>query len=441
MKTTLLILFTLLATTAVAHDYPDKLTLRQCLSIALNKNHDFRQAIYDHQIAVEKIKEAKSDLLPQVDASGYWTNNLGIPVMVLPGDLIGQPGQNIPVEFGSPYDMGASLQLNQVLFNPALFTGIRIARNAEELAALRSQYTVEELIYNVSAVYYDILHTMRQIECVEKNLTIQDSLYTLVGHRVSQDIAREIDQNRIKVGVSNLTVRKNQLQALHDQQVNYFNVLLGLPVGIRLILDEESLTQTIIYPQTAPDIKTKTELLLLDKEKEQAELNKKLISRQYLPTLTFVASAGYQYLSENMKLKSASWFDYSLIGVRLSIPLFDGLKKHRQHSQMNYTLMKIDEQISQTSKTIQAEYQNARRRFEVATLSVADRNDNLALARKIYRQSLLLYEEGLYSVTDLLQTETTFQEAQSAYWTEVNNQKKALLDVMKAEGNLEQLIH
>ena len=67
--------------------------------------------------------------------------------------------------------------------------------------------------------------------------------------------------------------------------------------------------------------------------------------------------------------------------------------------------------------------------------------ENTEVAEKTYQQGIMLYEEGLYSITELLDTEKAYRESQTAYIYELVNYHKTLLDLMKAEGNLESLVN
>lgn len=418
------------------------LTLRECIQIALNHNHTLKQAIYDVDIARARLYETRSDLLPQVNASANLTNNISIPVVMLPGELIGQQG-TIPVEMVMPYEGAASVEMSQVIFSASLFTGISSARNASELAVLRSLYTHEEGIYNVGNAFYDILHTEQQMASIRSNLNMQNTLYQRTRRRVEQELTRDIDLQRIQVGIKSLEVKSAQLQTLYSQQMSYFNILLGLPLNIRLKLDSTSFHS---MPSPAEVIgglnpESRTEMLLLDKQHHLLKLNRKQVNSQYLPTLAFVASGGYQFQSERFKLnKSESWYDYSMIGIRLSIPIFDGLRKHRQSQQTNFEIRKLEEEKEETHKTLLATHVNAMLQLEQNYSSVAMQEENLALARKVYEQAQLLYKEGLFSITDLLQTETAYQDAQTAYNAEVISYQKAVIEMRKAEGTLFNLV-
>ena len=440
----MLVVATIISGNTIAQTFENGMSLKQCLEVALESNHFIKQAKYDEAIASAKTKEIVAGALPQVNAGAALTNNISLPVIMLPGELIGQPGINVPAEFGSPHEAGVNIELSQVIFSPTLFTGIKTAKNVEELTSLKSRLTEEDLIYNVSMVFYDILHSKQELISVVSNLNMQDSLYHRTAYRVQQDLTREIDLNRIKVGITNLEVQRRQLTAVIEQQKRYLKILIGIPLDKMLILNNNCLQGIDMQNDLLNehyDLSGRTELTFLQKQKDLSQMNIKHINSQYLPNLSFIAAGGYQFQSEKFKLsQSESWFDHSFIGLRLSIPIFDGLSKQKQVRQANLTIRKLDEEIDFTKQSIQMHHENAKQELIVSYQSVNAQEENLRLAEKIYEQSRMLYKEGLYNVTDLLQTELTLRMTQVAYWSEVIKYKKAHLNLMKAEGTLNNLL-
>jgi outer membrane protein TolC len=169
--------------TAMAQDIPQKFTLQQCLDFAVNNSYVMQRAALDVKEAAYKTKEVRAGVLPQVSGSGGLDDNILLPVMLLPGEIVGQPGTQIPAKIGTQYVVDLTARAEQVIFNPALFTGIKMARNGEELQKLRSRMSREELIYDVSSVFYDILSSVEELDNTRYMLSRQDSLCRLMQDR------------------------------------------------------------------------------------------------------------------------------------------------------------------------------------------------------------------------------------------------------------------
>lgn len=428
-----------------ANDTIKKRSLSECIKLAIENNYQIKKSKFDQIIAANRTEEIKTNLLPQINASSGLTDNISSPVVILPGDLLGMANTNIPVELVTPFELGAKIELNQVIFDASLFAGIKQAKNAQELIELKSKLNEEEIIYDIGIIYYDILYDEQLLSNLNYSYKIQDSLYIYMVHREKQDLIREIDLNRIRVELSNVKVQKDLLIAKIDQKKKYLKILIGIPINESLHLDKQGLIN-IKFPTDIiggqSNVLNSKELAILKKQKELEELNIKSIKSQYIPSLSFVVSGGYLFQSDNLYLANTdSWYDYSFIGVRFNIPIFDGLRKQKQIKQVKYKVKKIDEDIAFRYKKEVISYENAKQLILIGYQTITVQEENLRLAKEIYEQSRLLYKEGLHSTTDLLQTDYAYQEAYVNYWLEIINYKKAELDLMKVKGTLDNLLN
>jgi outer membrane protein TolC len=422
---------------AKAQEYPPKYSLQQCLDFAVDNSYAARRSHLDIREADYQKQEALAGVLPQVNASGSFDNNLAIAKVVLPGEIVGQPGTTIAAEMGTKYFLDASASMEQVIFSPSLFTGIKIAKNNLELQKLRATMTREELIFNVSHIFYDVLNSMQESDNISYMIGRQDSLYILMKRQVEENITREVDLNRLKVNLTNLHVRGEHIQNIIVQQKRYLQTLMGMSIDAPFELDDSEIN-TAGDVQT-PFLQNHIELEILTKQKDMLNLEIRQIKDGYLPTLSFIASGGYQFQSENLRLTKEPWFHSFLIGARLSIPVFDGLGKRNRVRQKQMQLQRLNTDMLEAGQNISMNYRNAQQQLEVSRKSVSAQNENVQLAEKVYNQTVMLYREGLASITDLLETETSLLEAKTARTAELVRCKKAEIDLLKASGTLEQL--
>src|SRR5690606_17116986 len=114
------------------------LTLQECLRYAVNNNQRLAVSRLEEEIGRQKTAEVRAQALPQVNANGNLTDNLKKQVLVLPGELTGEPGKTTLVEAGTTWNASASAELNQQLFNQSVFTGLKAAKSGEEYYALQT---------------------------------------------------------------------------------------------------------------------------------------------------------------------------------------------------------------------------------------------------------------------------------------------------------------
>lgn len=440
--TMLLFLLTLSGINVKAQENHQKYSLQQCLDFALNNSYAIHKAKLDISGAAHYIQEVRSNVLPQINASGSLDHSIVLPTTMLPGEIIGQPGVQIPVQMGTKNILDFGITVEQVVFSPTLFTGIKIAKNNMELQRFRATMTKEEVIFDVSNAYYDILNSMQELDNIHYMISMQDSLYRLMKKRVEENVTREVDLNRIKVNLTNLQARGKNMKNVILQQTRYFQILIGIPFEDTFELDDsETKSLEVSERRSYSLLHNKIEIDILNKQKEILKLELRNQKQSYLPTLSAIASSGYQFQSDKLNLSKEPWFSSAIVGVRLSVPIFDGFGKRSKIRQKQVQLQTLDWDIRETQQTLSANYLNAKNQLEIIYELVQVQSENLQLAEKVYAQTLALYTEGLATITDILETETSLHEVKIAYTTELIRYKKTEVDLLKASGTLENLLN
>lgn len=426
---------------AIAQHSNVKFTLEQCIDFAINNNNSVHRANLDVREAGYRINEARSKVLPHINASCAFDHSMVLSTTMLPGELIGEVGTQIPVQMGSKNELDVGVSVEQIIFSPGLFTGIKIAGNNNELQRLRAAMTQEDVIFNVSHVFYDILNSMQELENIHYMESMQDSLCRLMENRVTENVVREVDLNRIKVNLINLRAKSKNINNTILQQKHYLQILIGLPIEVPFdvggfdVKDIE-LSELRCYSLS----QDRLELDLLNKQKKSVELEILSCRMEYIPTLSAIATAGYQFQSDRLNLMKEPWYSSAIVGVRLAIPIFDGFGRRSKIRQKQTRLQNLDWQIQETRQNLSADYLNAVNQMQTTYELVQLQSENLKLAERVYMQTMALYTEGLASITDLLETETSLCEVKIAYTTELIRFKKTEIDLLKASGNLKSLL-
>jgi len=437
------VLYTLLITSncVMAQNSNVKFTLGQCLDFAINNNYSAHRANLDVIEASCQINEARSKVLPQINVSGVFDHGLALPTTMLPGELIGEVGTQIPVQMGSKNELDVGGSVEQIIFSPGLFTDIKIAKTNHELQKLRAAMTQEEVIFNVSHAFYDILNSMQELENIRYMESMQDSLYRLMENRVAENVTREVDLNRIKVSLNNLRAKSRNINNTILQQKRYLQILIGIPVEAPFEVDDSKvkdigLSELCSFSQSPNRI----ELDVLNKQKESVGLEIHRYKVEYMPTLSVIATAGYQFQSDRLNLTKDPWYSSAIVGVRLTIPIYDGLSRRSKIRQKQTQLQNLEWHIQETRQKLSADYMDAINQMQTTYELVRLQSENIKLAERAYMQTMALYAEGLASITDLLETETSLYEVKIAYTTELIHYKKTEIDLLKTTGMLKSLL-
>ncbi|GAA4437816.1 TolC family protein [Pontibacter saemangeumensis] len=420
----------------------NELTLQESIRYALTNNQQVKKAAYDEQISEQQIRETKSVGLPQVSATGGLDYFPALPTQILPGELAGQPGQDIPVQFGKDYNAKANLQVNQLLFNKSYFVGLQAAKTAKDLYRLRSQMVQEDLIYNIGTAYLMALQTKEQFNTIDANLARLTQLEKIMQLQYENDLVKKVDVNRIRVSRVNLDNQKQSLSTAFEQQKNTLKFFMGMPLEQDITLQDATIMLEKVDPATV-DVDAaatgKTQFRLLSTQKHLTSLQEKNIKSGYYPTLSAYGQYGYQTQRNELFDSNVPWFKSSVIGLQVNIPIFDGFKKDAQAKQAQLEMMKLDEDMEQFTTNTAVTLTNAVSQLQNSQDAITAQEGNVALAQEVYDTTNQLYKEGLSPLTDLLEAEVQLREAKTNLNNEVLKFKIAQLNYLQATGELQTL--
>jgi len=418
--------------------------LKALLNHALENSYAKLDAQLENQKAKYKTKEAISSGLPQVSAFGQFDDNLKLATVYLPGELAQMPGMDIPVQFGKKYNATAAVEFSQLIYSQQFIYSIKAAKSTEELYQLKEVKTEEDIIYNVSAAYYNLSTIQKQLEVLNANIHRLEELQKTTSSLYKADMALKTDVNRIKVNLVNLETEKEKLLNAIDQLKNYLTYLAGFESKEDIQIDTYQLSEEYRLPDwnQNPNISNRIEMQLLNQQNELFSIQEKTIKAGYLPTLA--AYGRYAWQGQNNEFNyfngTQEWNDYSLVGLKLNIPIFDGLNKHSKIKQAKIQQEQTSLKIQETKNLIDIELENASKTFASNYKSYKAQQENKDLAKEVYSQTNLKYKEGLAPLTDLLNAETVVREAENNFYQAFLNCKIAELNLYKANSELKKLI-
>jgi len=147
-----------------------KLSLNEAQEYALLNNRMVLSAKSDVLASRAALWETISAALPQVNASGSFADNLKLMTTLLPGEFFNQPGEKIPVTFGSQFNSSASVQASLLLFNAPLYIGIETTKLARKLSEENLEKSELDTKESVASAYYLILVSEKSLQILGQNI-------------------------------------------------------------------------------------------------------------------------------------------------------------------------------------------------------------------------------------------------------------------------------
>jgi len=427
------LLFVVLMTTRVQAQQHN---LDQLVELAMKNNYSIQSSVLDEAKTNAKIDEVRSNLLPSLNVTGDYKRYFKIPGQVVPASAFGGPeGTYSTFAFGLPYNLSTSAQVTQALYNPSVKYALKAADLNRDLTSLTTVKTKEDIAYNVTDAYYNLVTVVQQMVFLDSNLISTDRLYKVTDLLYQNQLAQRVDKDRILI---NKTATETQLKTLknsYTQLVNLLKFYTGIPQSDSLRIDIQ--VKNVLLPSQAEKSGIRrTDITLLERQKDLNVLQDKNLKSGYLPTVNAYGVANLTYFGkggENSVFKQVPGY---WAGLQLNWNVFDGMSRKAQRTQNRIDNEKISVQLKQLEQSIEMEEINARNKFAVEQQNINSKNEQVALASRVYKQIQLQFKEGIVSLSDVIQSEQTLLDTQSNYLTSLVQLLQAELEWKKATGSL-----
>ncbi len=437
----LLVIFTSLCV-LVPVKAQDVLTLEECLRLGIENNLSLESSRNEIRKGEHTLSENRAKLLPQINAVAGFNDNFNPPVSVTDGSAYGNP-YNVTKTL--QYNASAGIQLQMPLYNQTVYTAVDIARTMNELNRLSYEKAREDLILQISKMYYLSQNTAEQIALIKENISRLNELSNITQAFYDNGMAMEVDVKRVNINLENQRVQYDNAQSMLTQQLNLLKYVIDYPADKEIALTPVDTENTTSVSLTGLD-NNQYELQLLQSKQKLAEQQRKMIGQGYIPSLSLTGSWMYSAYTDKAKNwfhsgPSNHWYNSSGIGLTLRIPIFDGLDKRAKMKKAKIEIENAKLSYENALKNMQTQYLNATNELMNSQRNFRKQKDNYLLAEDVYQVTTDRYREGIASMTEVLQDEMRMSEAQNNYINAHYNYQVTNLSLLKLTGQLETLFN
>lgn len=437
----LLVIFTSLCV-LVPVKAQDVLTLEECLRLGIENNLSLESSRNEIRKGEHTLSENRAKLLPQINAVAGFNDNFNPPVSVTDGSAYGNP-YNVTKTL--QYNASAGIQLQMPLYNQTVYTAVDIARTMNELTRLSYEKAREDLILQISKMYYLSQNTAEQIALIKENISRLNELSSITQAFYDNGMAMEVDVKRVNINLENQRVQYDNAQSMLTQQLSLLKYVIDYPADKEIALTPVDTENTTSVSLTGLG-NNQYELQLLQSKQKLAEQQRKMIGQGYIPSLSLTGSWMYSAYTDKAKNwfhsgPSNHWYNSSGIGLTLRIPIFDGLDKRAKMKKAKIEIENAKLSYENALKNMQTQYLNATNELMNSQRNFRKQKDNYLLAEDVYQVTTDRYREGIASMTEVLQDEMRMSEAQNNYINAHYNYQVTNLSLLKLTGQLETLFN
>ncbi len=412
-------------------------TLKQCIDTAQVHNKNLQINRNNISISEQREKEAKANLIPKITINADYKYFMELPTQLMPMNALNPSapeGQFRDLQFGVPHNINANIQLAIPLYNPQIYGAIENTKIANELTQLQYQKTEEQVLFDITTLYYNAQILKHQLDFMDSNLINSNRLLQNMELLKSQLLATGSDVNKVKLQTEQLTTQRENVYS------KYLQVLNALKMNMGISLEENITVVTDIFQPTLTDNSSRNslDLQLINTQNKLLNNELKILNRsRYLPSLNFIASygtTGFGY--DKTPNDFLDFYPIGFAGIQLSYPLFNGTVTQRKINQKKLEIKNNELQAQLISDKNEMEIENAIRQRTISQNTIMNTENQIDLAKTIYDQTILQQKQGTASLTDVLLADNALREAQQNYLNAIIDFLKADLEFKKLTGTI-----
>ncbi len=394
------------------------MTLEECVALALENNPDIRKQQVNMELALEGVSEQKALNFGKLDViAGYTRYNLPRTLAPLtPGSIFGDPA-GVP----TTEDLFAA----GVVYEVTLFTGFARTRAVEisalekEMAGAAYKLSREQLIYNVRALYVNILSLQAQERAQHTYVEALERLAADVAREVRLGSKARVDQLKAETDLANGRSRLTQLVG---------NIAI-LKSSLATLLNVDPLPELEdIAPRTGELVPLDTDYqdrlgnlerlraarLAVEKNAKAAEKSEGAL----YPRVVFNSSYGQNFgPNDDSNLNSGDWEKQEVwqAGLNLRWSIFDFGSTRSRVRKARLLEQQSRYELRKTELELKRSLQEAVTKVNLAVADYDSARQELAMTRETESVEQVRYDKGAADINDLLYAKARHQLARSRF--------------------------
>ncbi|HEY4655428.1 MAG TPA: TolC family protein [Cyclobacteriaceae bacterium] len=365
--------------------------------------------------AEKSLQIARSYFLPSIDLLADYTSGEGGRSISFPaGDLLNP----VYATLNEMTQNDAFPQIENVTENffpknfydvkirtslPLINTDLRLNRSVQSQEVMMKQYELEgyrrQLVMDIKTAYYNILSAKAAVKIYESALTLITKNVEINESLLAN--GKSLPANLIR-SKSELERVKAELTSAHNQEANakkYFNFLLNRDLAAEVPVDSSTENDAVDkVDESSAETTEREEIKMLKTVQEINETSVKMKQLNRIPKVNAFLDIGSQAYNWQVNEDSR----YYLVGVQLSLPLFQGFRNNLSIRQGELEIEKTQKQILQTNRKLELAADIARNDLLTARQNYVAAKEQLKSAQSYFRLIERGYREGVNALIEFI---------------------------------------
>jgi len=410
------------------------LSLTQALQQAQTNRLEVANGQLQTQLVQSDEARRRARWQPQVSAGADFRWNTQIQRSVIKNAPFAN-GQDLVLRFGTPINNVLTVQAEQKLYDATS----RIDRQINQLNVASQEAALENATVairrQVTEAYYLAVFNREKIRLSDRARARAQGYVDQAQTRFRSGTLLQTDLDRFALDLSNAG------QTYRNDQRDYALSLDNLRYRINApqsITPADSLTTLFAqFPAQALATGSRVEVKQEELSRQVNELSQRREQARLAPVVTAYGAYIAQQFSDSFNpVADQTWFPYNYLGVKVSIPIFDGRQTrltrqdYVRRVQINQnTIQQLQNDFAYETRVARNTLDQARENLEQARRTITQAQNILAIDR-------VRFDAGTLLLADYRNSEYSLQQAETNYLRAVYDLLLSQVQVQKAEGSL-----
>ncbi len=423
-----------------------KLSLDECLAIALSDNPTVKVADMEVQRLDYSKKEVIGQLLPTIDFGANYNRTLEKQTMYMnmdgfgdfggAGDGDGENGEvssraraggggdgGIKVGLDNSWSLG--FQASLPLIAPQLWKSVAVSDTQILRSLEAAQQSRQNLVDQVKSAYYGLLLAQDSRIVIQESYDMARLTHETYVKQAAAGAASDYDVLRTSVAMKN--IEPEIIQA--DIAIKQARLQLLVLMGVDSAFEFEAAARLADYEQTMydevfaleADYSNNADLKLLDIDTKLLEQQVAMKKLAFVPTLALSANYNWTSMSNGSPVKNFRWSPYSMVGLTLSVPIFHGGSRWNSLKAASIQAKEMKWQRENLERSIAMQVDIAIDNIKLNVKQIASSSESVNQADRAHTIMEKSFEIGAASYLDLRDSELSLTRARLAYYQAIYN--------------------
>ena len=383
--------------------------LEKYRTMALDYNHDLKEAEKNIAASMEVEKSARADLKPKLSgaASFQYTGNPMELTLDIPSI-----GLSKTVE-GKNLNYGGSLSILQPVYTGGrVLESIRMAQHQQALAGNQAKALNDAVCYQTDIQYWSAVARQEIVDVAEDFRNSIAALVKTIKERVEVGLVDPQDLLMAEVKLNEAEYQLLQAQSNFETGRMALNSMIGVRLEQPTELDAQIPIVVVSDSLWLSTGMGRPEIQMAYDKIRIAESTKKLNDSQFKPQ--FYVGVEGSYSSPGYNFKKDLDPNYAVY-AKVSVPIFEWGKRRSEKRVSSFRIGMAEDNLNKVVDRVELEVSVARKALSQAIERVRLSESSLAKAEENEAKAVERYNEGKVSVVEVIDAQTYRQTSQVNY--------------------------